>query len=74
MLIFLLSLIIIYLRGVFIFFLGSLGVFCVYFYSAPPIHLASRYGLGELMHIFCLGPLILYGSFYALKTKADVRK
>lgn len=64
--VFLLSTIIIYLRGFLIFYLGLTGFLCVYFYSAPPIHLASRYGLGELMHIICLGPLITYGCTYAL--------
>lgn len=64
--VFLLSTIIIYLRGLLIFYLGLIGFLCVYFYSAPPIHLASRYGLGELMHIICLGPLITYGCTYAL--------
>lgn len=61
-----LGLILIYLRGFLIFYLGFFGFFCVYFYSAPPIHLASRYGLGELMHIICLGPLMTYGCTYAL--------
>ena len=61
-----LGLILIYLRGFLIFYLGFFGFFCVYFYSAPPIHLASRYGLGEIMHIICLGPLMTYGCTYAL--------
>jgi 1,4-dihydroxy-2-naphthoate octaprenyltransferase len=61
-----LGLILIYLRGFLIFYLGFIGFFCVYFYSAPPIHLASRYGLGELMHVICLGPLMTYGCTYAL--------
>lgn len=60
------GIIIIYLRGLLILYLGLIGFFCVYFYSAPPIHLASRYGLGELMHIICLGPIMTYGCTYAL--------
>jgi len=52
----------IYIGGWIIFTIGAFSIFSVYFYSAPPIHLASRYGLGELMHIICLGPLILAGS------------
>jgi 1,4-dihydroxy-2-naphthoate octaprenyltransferase len=61
-----LGVILIYLRGFLIFYLGFIGFFCVYFYSAPPVHLASRYGLGELMHVICLGPLMTYGCTYAL--------
>ncbi|HIH2762730.1 MAG TPA: UbiA family prenyltransferase [Candidatus Azoamicus sp.] len=64
--VFILGIIIIYLRGFLILYLGLIGFFCVYFYSAPPIHLASRYGLGELMHIICLGPIMTYGCTYAL--------
>lgn len=64
--VFLLSMFLIFYRGVLIFYLGFIGFLCVYFYSAPPIHLASRYGLGELMHIICLGPLMTYGCAYAL--------
>lgn len=63
-LVFIISFYFIYLRGFFVLFIGLLGVFCVYFYSAPPIHLASRHGLGELMHIVCLGPLIIYSTVY----------
>lgn len=55
-----------YIRGINILIFGLAGSFCVYFYSAPPIHLASRYGLGELMHVICLGPLIVYGSVFSL--------
>ena len=52
--------------------LGLIGFFAVYFYSAPPIHLASRYGAGELMHIFCLGPIITYGTVLVLSNNADI--
>ena len=56
----------IYLRGSIILIIGLIALLSVYFYSAPPIHLASRYGLGELMHVFCLGPLIIYGTVCSL--------
>jgi len=61
-LVFIIGLYFVYLNGIIILIVGLIAFFSVYFYSAPPIHLASRYGLGELMHIFCLGPLIIYGS------------
>ncbi|HIH2763688.1 MAG TPA: UbiA family prenyltransferase [Candidatus Azoamicus sp.] len=70
--VFFLGCFIIYLRGFLIFYLGLIGVFSVYFYSAPPIHLASRYGLGELMHILCLGPVMTYGCAYALTGISNV--
>ncbi|HIH2763050.1 MAG TPA: UbiA family prenyltransferase [Candidatus Azoamicus sp.] len=65
-LIFIISFYFIYLRGFFILFIGILALVSIYFYSAPPVHLASRYGLGELMHIICLGPLIIYGTVYTV--------
>lgn len=61
----------IFIRGPIILVVGLIGIFCVYFYSAPPIHLASRCGLGELMHIICLGPLIVYGCKFSLTGVSD---
>jgi len=63
---FLIGLYFIYIKGLIILLIGLTAFICVYFYSAPPIHLASRYGLGELSHIFCLGPLIGYGCIKLL--------
>lgn len=60
-----------YLRGLSILIFGIIALFSVYFYSAPPIHLASRQGLGELMHIVCLGPLIIFGSVYVFVGLVD---
>jgi len=57
---------IIYTRGIEILYLGVFGALSVYFYSAPPLHLASRYGIGELLHILCLGPLFIYGCVLSL--------
>ena len=57
---------IIYFRGLFVLYIGFFAAFCVYFYSAPPIHLASRYGAGEFVHILCLGPLFVIGSKFTL--------
>lgn len=63
---FLIGIYFIYIKGYTILIIGLVAFFSVYFYSAPPIHLASRYGLGELMHVFCLGPLINLGSVILL--------
>lgn len=66
--VFLIGLYFVYIKGIIILLIGFVAFFSIYFYSAPPIHLASRYGLGELMHIFCLGPLITYGSAIILSS------
>ncbi|MFN3763221.1 MAG: 1,4-dihydroxy-2-naphthoate octaprenyltransferase [Anaerolineae bacterium] len=45
-----------------ILWLGIIGVFCGYFYTAPPFRLA-RTGLGELAVGLCLGPLMVLGAY-----------
>jgi len=42
--------------------LGVVGVFCGYFYTAPPFRLA-RTGLGELTVGLCFGPLMVLGAY-----------
>jgi len=42
--------------------LGAVGVFCGYFYTAPPFRLA-RTGLGELVVGLCFGPLMALGAY-----------
>jgi 1,4-dihydroxy-2-naphthoate octaprenyltransferase len=48
--------------------LGIVGVFCGYFYTAPPVRL-SRTGLGELLVGLCLGPLTAAGA-YVVQTRS----
>ena len=48
--------------------LGIIGVFCGYFYTAPPFRLA-RTGLGELAVGACFGPLMVLGA-YVVQTQA----
>ena len=50
--------------GVLVF--GALGAFCAYFYTAPPLRLAARRGLGELAVWLNFGPLAVAGVVYAL--------
>ncbi len=45
-----------------ILWLGIIGVFCGYFYTAPPFRLA-RTGLGELAVGLCFGPLMVLGAY-----------
>ena len=39
-----------------------------YFYTAKPIRLSGRRGLGELTIFFCFGPLLTIGSAFAMST------
>jgi 1,4-dihydroxy-2-naphthoate octaprenyltransferase len=50
--------------GVLVF--GLIGAFCAYFYTAPPLRLAARKGLGELAIGLNFGPLAVAGTVYAL--------
>ena len=46
--------------------LGVVGAFSAYFYTAPPLRLAARKGLGELLIGLNFGPLVTAGTVYAL--------
>ncbi len=50
-------------RGMGVLWLGLIGVFSGYFYTAPPFRLAGR-GVGELLIGLCFGPLMVAGSYY----------
>jgi 1,4-dihydroxy-2-naphthoate polyprenyltransferase len=45
---------------------GLVGAFSSYFYTAPPLRLAARRGLGELAVGMNFGPLATAGTVYAL--------
>lgn len=57
--------------GPIIMLLSAIGAFAVYFYVAPPIRLAARYGLGELFIFLCFGPIFVAGVIYVLTGKID---
>jgi 1,4-dihydroxy-2-naphthoate octaprenyltransferase len=59
------------LRGWPILALGAAGLFAVYFYTAPPLRLAGRKGLGELFVGLCFGPLMVGGAAFALSGVLD---
>jgi 1,4-dihydroxy-2-naphthoate octaprenyltransferase len=52
-----------YTRGWTILWVGIVGAFCGFFYTAPPFRLA-RLGLGELAVGLCYGPLMVLGTYY----------
>ncbi len=54
-------------RSLAILWIGLIGVFSAYFYTAPPIRLA-RTGIGELAIGLCFGPLMALGT-YAVQTR-----
>ena len=45
---------------------GLAGLFAAYFYTAPPLRLVARKGLGELFIGLNFGPLMVGGTVYAL--------
>lgn len=45
---------------------GIAGAFLAYFYTAPPLRLAARRGLGELAVFLGFGPLAVAGAVYTL--------
>jgi 1,4-dihydroxy-2-naphthoate polyprenyltransferase len=55
----------VYLRtNVITLYIGLTGLLLGYFYTAPPLYLVSRKGLGELTIFFTFGPLITLGMYY----------
>ena len=48
---------------------GLLGLFLGYFYTARPLRLVARRGLGELAIFLAFGPLLTLGTGYAISTE-----
>ena len=48
--------------------IGVIGLFLGYFYTAKPIRLVSRRGLGEVAIFLAFGPLLTLGSLFAIST------
>ena len=46
--------------------IGVIGSFLAYFYTAEPLRLSARKGLGELTIFLTFGPLLTLGSFFAM--------
>lgn len=51
---------------------GLFGAFSSYFYTAPPLRLVARRGLGELLIGLNFGPLAVAGSVYAMTGQATL--
>lgn len=49
-----------------VFAYGAVGAFAAYFYTAPPLRLVARRGLGELFIGACFGPLMTGGVYTAI--------
>ncbi|MFL7891931.1 MAG: UbiA family prenyltransferase [Anaerolineales bacterium] len=62
----LLGLILAFRSGPGILLFGVVGALSAYFYTAPPLRLAARNGLGELLIGLNFGPLVTAGTVYAL--------
>lgn len=54
------------IRGPMLLLFGLFGAFSVYFYTAPPLRLVARKGLGELLIGLNFGPLIVAGTSFVL--------
>jgi 1,4-dihydroxy-2-naphthoate polyprenyltransferase len=63
---FLAGLPILYLRGPALLLFGLAGAFSAYYYTAPPLRLAARKGMGELIVGLNFGPLLVGGTVFAL--------
>jgi 1,4-dihydroxy-2-naphthoate octaprenyltransferase len=55
-----------FISGPLVLLFGLAGAFSSYFYTAPPLRLAARRGLGELAVGLNFGPLATAGTVYAL--------
>lgn len=49
-----------------IFLIASFGLFLGYYYTAPPLRLVSRGGLGEFSIFLAFGPLLVLGAAFAM--------
>jgi 1,4-dihydroxy-2-naphthoate octaprenyltransferase len=57
---------ILFLRGPALLLFGLVGALSAYYYTAPPLRLAARKGLGELIVGLNFGPLMTAGAVFAL--------
>lgn len=58
-------------RGPFLLVFGLAGAALAYFYTAPPLRLSARRGLGEFSVILAFDPLLTAGTVYASTGTVD---
>lgn len=68
----LLGLVLAFISGPGVLLFGLAGALAAYFYTAPPLRLAARKGLGELLVGLNFGPLATAGTVYALSGRATL--
>jgi 1,4-dihydroxy-2-naphthoate octaprenyltransferase len=61
-----------YTSGLGVLVFGLVGALSSYFYTAPPLRLAARRGLGELLVGLNFGPLATAGTVYALSGRVTL--
>jgi 1,4-dihydroxy-2-naphthoate octaprenyltransferase len=57
-------------QGTAVFGFGLVGAFLAYFYTAPPLRLSARRGLGELSVGLAFGPALVAGTVFSLSGTA----
>lgn len=62
-----------WLRGPLLLAFGAAGAFSGYFYTAPPLRLVARKGLGELLVALNFGPLMTAGAALAIAGRVTLR-
>lgn len=62
---------VIFSRGPLLILIGVFGAFSAYFYTAPPLRLVARKGLGELLIGLNFGPLMVAGTVFAITGSAS---
>lgn len=55
-----------YAVGTGVLIMGLIGLFCGFFYTAPPFRLVARRGIGEITIGMAFGPLITMGMHYVV--------
>lgn len=55
-----------YTIGLGVLYLGLAGLAIGYFYTAPPLRLVARKGLGEFVIMLSYGPLVTMGAYYVM--------
>ncbi|MFH1130416.1 MAG: 1,4-dihydroxy-2-naphthoate octaprenyltransferase [Pseudomonadota bacterium] len=62
----LIGVLLVFFCGPYLLLFGIIGAFSAFFYTAPPLRLSARKGLGELFVGLNFGPLVVGGTVYSL--------